>query len=211
MFEPIGGHSSFDTELWRERMEYPAFDGRTFENVSLKADVPLNLRTTGVRVQGQQAEITLADEANVMEVCLMYRVLEDCDVIEKHARLTANAPVRLTRMDSGACLLPHEAKPWTAHYVVGAWAGEFRRRTAKLEEGELRLQSVRGMSGPHMNPFLIAGKQRGRGDGRGLRRSARVERMLADHGVVHGVWKSPHHGGAERRGSRLPDGARRTL
>lgn len=59
-------------------------------------------------------------------------------------------------MDSGACLLPHEAKPWTAHYVVGAWAGEFRRRTAKLEEGELRLQSVRGMSGPHMNPFLIA-------------------------------------------------------
>ena len=156
MFEPIGGHSSFDTELWRERMEYPAFDGRTFENVSLKADVPLNLRTKGVRVQGQQAEITLADEANVMEVCLMYRVLEDCDVIEKHARLTANAPVRLTRMDSGACLLPHEAKPWTAHYVVGAWAGEFRRRTAKLEEGELRLQSVRGMSGPHMNSFLIA-------------------------------------------------------
>ena len=86
----------------------------------------------------------------------MYRVLEDCDVIEKRARLTANAPVRLTRMDSGACLLPHEAKPWTAHYVVGAWAGEFRRRTAKLEEGELRLQSVCGMSGPHMNPFLIA-------------------------------------------------------
>ena len=86
----------------------------------------------------------------------MYRVFEDCDVIEKHARLTANAPVRLTRMDSGACLLPHEAKPWTAHYVVGAWAGEFRRRTAKLEEGELRLQSAHGMSGPHMNPFLIA-------------------------------------------------------
>ena len=86
----------------------------------------------------------------------MYRVFEDCDVIQKHARLTANAPIRLTRMDSGACLLPHEAKPWTAHYVVGAWAGEFRRRTAKLEEGELRLQSVRGMSGPHMNPFLIA-------------------------------------------------------
>lgn len=156
MFEPIGGHSSFDAESWRERMEYPAFDGRTFENVSLKADVPLNLRTTGVRVQGQQAEITLADEVSVMEVCLMYRVFEDCDVIEKRARLTANAPVRLTRMDSGACLLPHEAKPWTAHYVVGAWAGEFRRRTAKLEEGELRLQSVRGMSGPHMNPFLIA-------------------------------------------------------
>ena len=156
MFEPLGGHSSFDTELWRERMEYPAFDGRTFENVSLKADVPLNLRTKGVRVQGQQAEITLADEVSAMEVRLIYRVFEDCDVIQKHARLTANAPVRLTRMDSGACLLPHEAKPWTAHYVVGAWAGEFRRRTAKLEEGELRLQSVRGMSGPHMNPFLIA-------------------------------------------------------
>ena len=156
VFEPISDHSSFDTELWRERMEYPAFDGRTFENVSLKADVPLNLRTKGVRVQGQQAEIALADEANVMEVRLMYRVFEDCDVIQKHARLTANAPVRLTRMDSGACLLPHEAKPWTAHYVVGAWAGEFRRRTAKLEEGELRLQSAHGMSGPHMNPFLIA-------------------------------------------------------
>ena len=156
VFEPISDHSSFDTELWRERMEYPAFDGRTFENVSLKADVPLNLRTKGVRVQGQQAEITLADEANVMEVRLMYRVFEDCDVIQKHARLTANAPVRLTRIDSGACLLPHEAKPWTAHYVVGAWAGEFRRRTAKLEEGELRLQSAHGMSGPHMNPFFIA-------------------------------------------------------
>lgn len=39
MFEPIGGHSSFDTELWRERMEYPAFDGRTFENVDRKSVV----------------------------------------------------------------------------------------------------------------------------------------------------------------------------
>ena len=84
MFEPLGGHSSFDTELWRERMEYPAFDGRTFENVSLKADVPLNLRTKDVRVQGQQAEITLADEVSVMEVRLIYRVFEDCDVIQKH-------------------------------------------------------------------------------------------------------------------------------
>ena len=100
-------------------MEYPAFDGRTFENVSLKADVPLNLRTKDVRVQGQQAEITLADEVSVMEVRLIYRVFEDCDVIQKHARLTANAPIRLTRMDSGACLLPHEAKPW--ENSGGAW------------------------------------------------------------------------------------------
>ena len=106
MFEPLGGHSSFDTELWRERMEYPAFDGRTFENVSLKADVPLNLRTKDVRVQGQQAEITLADEVSVMEVRLIYRVFEDCDVIQKHARLTANAPVSSVYVVSSSTSVP---------------------------------------------------------------------------------------------------------
>ena len=156
MFEPMRDHSSFDMELWRERLEYPTFDGRTFENVSLKADVPLNLHTKHVDVREQQAEIVLEDEAGRLEVCLVYRVFESCDVIQKSAKVTANASVRLTRLDSGACLLPNEIKPWTAHYVVGAWAGEFRRRTAKLEEGELRLQSTRGMSGLHMNPFLIA-------------------------------------------------------
>ena len=73
---PAGGLDVYKRqELWRERMEYPAFDGRTFENVSLKADVPLNLRTKDVRVQGQQAEITLADEVSAMEVRLIYRCL----------------------------------------------------------------------------------------------------------------------------------------
>lgn len=170
MFEPIRDHSSFDMELWRERLEYPVFDGRTFESVSLKADVPLNLHTKHVDVQEQQAEIVLEDEAGRLEVCLVYRVFEACDVIQKSAKITAKESVRLTRLDSGACLLPYETKPWTAHYVVGAWAGEFRRRTAKLEEGELRLQSVHGMSGPHMNPFLIAanGEDEGTGEAYGV-------------------------------------------
>ena len=148
-------HSSFDMQIWRERLEYPAWDGRTFLSAALKADRPLSLETQAVEVEGERAVIRLRDEQTGLEVLLHYQVYPDLDVIEKRAQLRLGGrAMTFTRIDSGACCLPGDSN-WVAHYTVGAWTSEFQRRTASLAEGELRLQSTRGMSGPHMNPSLL--------------------------------------------------------
>lgn len=159
-------HSSFDVELWRERQEYPVLDGRTFTSVCAKADVPLCLTLTDVQVSGEEAVCCLRDEQIGLTVKLCYRVYSAQDVIRRHVEVQCGQkPVTLTRLDSGMCCLPETDRLWTGHYTVGAWAGEFRRRTARLDEGELRLQSTRGMSGPHMNPSLIAAESDDEGSG----------------------------------------------
>lgn len=148
-------HSSFDAEIWRECLEYPVWDGRTFGNTCLRADRPLDLMLEKVCVAGDEAVIHLHEKGGT-QLRLIYRVHAKQDVIEKHAEIcSGNAPLKLRRFDSGACCLPQMQGRWRAHYTVGSWAGEFRRRDVMLGEGELRLQSTRGMSGPHMNPSLV--------------------------------------------------------
>ncbi len=150
-------HSSFDMEIWRERLEYPSFDGRTFTAPAIQADVPLALTFRRVNISGETAVITLSDDAAGLEVALHYQVDAAHDVLIRHAEVRSGAsPVTLSRLASGACCLPPASGPWTAHYTAGAWGCEFQRRTAVLAEGELRLGSARGMSGHRMNPFLIA-------------------------------------------------------
>ncbi len=149
--------SSFDMEIWRERLEYPSFDGRTFVNPAIKADIPLVLTFRQVDVSGNTAVITLGDDDSGLALRLHYRVDARHDVLIRHAEVQAGGvPLTLSRLDSGACCLPPAAGPWTAHYTAGAWGCEFQRRSAELAEGELRLGSERGMSGHHMAPFLIA-------------------------------------------------------
>jgi len=99
--------SSFDMEIWRERLEYPSFDGRTFVNPAIQADVPLALTLRQVSVSVETAVITLGDDASGLEVCLHYQVDARHDVLIRHAQARAGGvPLTLSRLASGACCLP---------------------------------------------------------------------------------------------------------
>ena len=146
-------HSSFDADILSERAEYPAWDGRTFGQTALRADRPVNLQTADVRAEGETLAILLKGDGLSVKLC--YRAYPALDVIERRAEITADESLTLLQAASGVCALPLTGGGWTAHYTAGNWAGEFRRRTAPLNEGGLCLVSDRGMSGPHLNPALL--------------------------------------------------------
>jgi alpha-galactosidase len=151
-----GGHSSFDAELWRERAEYPVWDGRTFGQTALRADEPIFLETEAVEAEETELTFTLADPLTGHRVLLKYSVDVERDTLVKSMRIVAGSrPLLLRRAASGACCLPERPGCWTAHYAAGTWASEFQLRSARLAEGKLCLGSSRGMSGPYNNPAVI--------------------------------------------------------
>lgn len=148
--------SSFDSELWRERAEYPVWDGRTFGETALRADKPIFLTIKNVDCNGDVLSITLYDEQSHHQVRLCYVVDAMHDVIVKTAKITAGEEgLTLYRAASGACCPLTSDKPLWLHYTAGTWAGEFQRRETVLSEGTMKLGSSRGMSGPHLNPALM--------------------------------------------------------
>lgn len=153
---PTGDWSSFATEMWRSALEFPALDGRTFSTLSLRADRPLFLATTGTEIKGEDLTIRLADPREGLEVELHYRVYPAWDAIERFASVRCgHTAMDIHRLLSASVPLPEEEKPLVAHYVSGCWAGEFRRHHQELGTALLRLESTKGMSGPDSSPFLL--------------------------------------------------------
>ena len=109
-------HSSFDMELWRERQEYPVLDGRTFGSVCMKADIPVFLTLSGVKVNGDSAVCSLQDVHSGLSVALHYRLHSTQDVIERYAEvICGEKSVCFSCLESGACCLPEISGRWTAH------------------------------------------------------------------------------------------------
>ena len=151
---PLNDRSSFEQEMWRASLEYPAFDGRTFGTVALQADCPLFLTTAGVETDGEELRIHMEDAQAGIRVTLEYRVYPEFDTIRRSVSISAvNEPVRVRKFFTASVPLPEGAE--TVQYVSGCWAGEFRRFRQPIGPGMLTLENAKGMSGPDSSPFLM--------------------------------------------------------
>ena len=155
-FPKMGHHSSFDRNILLERAEYPVWDGRTFTSVSLKADVPLFPKVSGFEIQDERLVISLRDDLSGHCIQLTYNVDVAHDAIIKSATfLCGNAGVHIRVFGSGSFSLPTNTNKYWLHYQTGAWANEFQRRSHLVQEGKFRIESTRGLSGPHFNPAVM--------------------------------------------------------
>lgn len=98
--------------------------------------------------------VTLKDDLTGLEVDLHYTIFQDFPVISRHTEIR-NCGVANQFIEQIASLnldLPDANYEWLQ--LSGAWARERHIKTRPLQQGIQAIQSTRGISSPHHNPFV---------------------------------------------------------
>ncbi|WP_372630282.1 alpha-galactosidase [Cohnella sp.] len=160
-----GSHSSFDAALDREVEEYAGWGGLSYMEPSLKVrwhDGVRDLRLVydyyriDAEANGKETlTIVLKDESYPLEARLTYSVLPGLDLIERSVVLvnTGDRDIVLESAQSAAWSLP-ELPAYRLTHVTGKWSGEFQLRNTILSEGKKVLESRRGFTDGHANPWF---------------------------------------------------------
>lgn len=148
-------HSSFDRNVLLERAEYPVWDARTFIANCFQAIDPVFPKLTKVDVQRDLLVITMMDAQTEHVIELSYDIDATHDVIVKSVRfICGQKTAHINRFFSASFSLPTTHSNYVMHYLAGAWANEFNQRSQAITEGRFRIESTRGLSGPHFNPAI---------------------------------------------------------
>ncbi|REE87440.1 alpha-galactosidase [Paenibacillus taihuensis] len=154
-------HSSFDAAVDRETEEYGGWGGYLYAEPALKATFGDGVRDLKLRYEGfsidkpEELVIRLADEHYALKVNLHYHVFPEYDLIERYVTVTngESSAVRIEQVMSAIwSVLSLPAYRMT--HVTGRWAGEYQLRSDVLSEGKKVLESRRGFTGPHANPWF---------------------------------------------------------
>ncbi|WP_338042369.1 alpha-galactosidase [Paenibacillus alba] len=153
-------HSSFDAEVDREKEEYGGHGGSSYMEPCLKVrfqDVVRDLKLvyTGFAIEQDKLRVILKDVHYDLIVNLTYKVIHEHDLIERTAEVVnqSDTEVVIEQMMSAAWSLPILPSYRLTH-VSGRWSGEFQLRDTMLSEGKKTLESRRGFTGPHANPWF---------------------------------------------------------
>ncbi|MWV47222.1 alpha-galactosidase [Paenibacillus sp. HJL G12] len=157
-------HSSFDAEVDMEAEEYSFWGGVNYDEPSLKARMHDGVRDLsagyirheiGSRDGAETLLITMKDHVYPLEVQLSYRVIPEHDLIERSARIvnTGEQDIVLESVQSSAWSMP-DLEDYRLTHVTGKWSGEFQLRSTVLSEGKKVLESRRGFTDSHANPWF---------------------------------------------------------
>ncbi|MRN55983.1 alpha-galactosidase [Paenibacillus monticola] len=157
-------HSSFDAEVEGEAEEYSFWGGVSYTEPSLKVRMPDGVRDLSVRYAGHRIfeqdgketlVITLKDEVYPLEAHLYYQVIPEYDLVERFVKIvnTGESEIVLESTQSAAWTLPY-LPDYRLTYVTGKWSGEFQLRNTLLTEGKKVLESRRGFTDSHANPWV---------------------------------------------------------
>ncbi|WP_406053613.1 alpha-galactosidase [Kribbella sp. NBC_00889] len=100
-------------------------------------------------------ELELLFDAREVRIGLHYRVYDDCDVIDRWVTLRNESgdAVDVHRLDSATWVMPEQAQYRMSH-LTGRWAAETRLGRTDLAEGRFVLESRRGITSHHVNPWF---------------------------------------------------------
>ncbi|MEH7087138.1 glycoside hydrolase family 36 N-terminal domain-containing protein, partial [Neobacillus drentensis] len=157
-------HSSFDMELEREIEEYSFWGGLVYSEPSLKVTWHDGVRDLCMVYAGHQITeqdgketlvVTMKDRVYPLEVHVTYVVIPEYDLIERSARIvnTGDNDVVLESAQSAAWTIP-TLQDYRLTHVTGKWSGEFQLRDTVLSEGKKVLESRRGFTDGHANPWF---------------------------------------------------------
>lgn len=167
-------HSSFDMEVDRETEEFGGWGGSHYAEPGLKAAFgdgvrDLKLDYDGYSLDGQDGlTVRLADRHYDFRVDICYKVRFEYDLVERHI-VVRNGEKHPVRIDQAmAAVWSVQGLPqYRLTHVTGRWAGEYQLRSTVLSEGKKTIESRRGFTGPHANPWFAvdngeAGEETGR-------------------------------------------------
>ncbi len=107
-----------------------------------------------VRKADETLTIILKDDFSNAEISLIYSVSDDSDVLVRslNVRNLGNEKIRLKKAFSFCVDL--DGGEYSALRLSGRWAQERMEEVAPLAHGITKIQSLRGISSHHTNPFL---------------------------------------------------------
>jgi alpha-galactosidase len=150
-------NASFGTA---RRDEFPVWGDYQFVEPCLKVHFHDGVRAgllafSGADVQVDQLTLTLQDPVYPLRVQLIYRVIEDCDVIVRSAAIqnTGDHFVNLDRAMSAAWHFPIR-DVYVLRTLAGKWAGEFQVQDTVLPLGKQVIERRSGSSGFANNPWF---------------------------------------------------------
>lgn len=105
--------------------------------------------------EAETLEITLEDEVLECRLYLTYTIFNERDILTRNARFEnyGKQNLKLNRAMSLSLDLPNYN--YEMLHFSGAWARERHLKTRKLEVGSQYIDSTRGASSAHQNPFII--------------------------------------------------------
>ena len=144
--------------------EYVPWGGLRYDEPSLKAEFADGTRAAGWRCTGHRVsdrggvstlELDLTDAAYGLQVTLCYRIFAGSDVLERWAvlRHRGGQPVMIRQAHSANWWLP-PGRRWRLRCLHGGWAAETQLAETALGPGKLVLESRRGITGHHLNPWF---------------------------------------------------------
>ncbi|MEV0621431.1 alpha-galactosidase [Nonomuraea sp. NPDC050404] len=145
--------------------EYPLDGGLQFGRAALSVEFPGAVRSVEWRLARheittgpgrQELALWFEERHHELTVALHYRVHDDSDVIDRWVVVrndSAAETVDVHRLDSAAWVTPEQPRHRMTH-LTGRWAAETRVRRSDLTDGHLVLESRRGITGHHANPWF---------------------------------------------------------
>ncbi len=136
--------------------EYPAHGRFRYNEACLAVRFPdggreLDLRYESHRAEGGALVVTLADARGV-RVDLHYEVLAQGDAIRRWAQVRTGVDLVVESVASAQFHVPF--RDLTLHNVAGRWGAEFQEIRQPVA-GKVVLESRRGISNHHHNPFAV--------------------------------------------------------
>jgi alpha-galactosidase len=145
--------------------EYVPWGGRRYDEPSLKVEYPDGTRGIEWRLATQlvvrEDEATtlvlgLADSAYPLRVDLCYRVFDDCDVLERWAKLvhTGESGTIVIRQAHSANWWMPRREVWNLSYLHGGWGSETQIAETTLGPAKVVLESRRGTTSHELQPWF---------------------------------------------------------
>jgi alpha-galactosidase len=140
--------------------EYHAWGEYFFDEPALKATFADGTRDTRLRyvsheIDGNELRILLRDTFYPLSATLVYRIYDDCDIVDRHCilRNEGDDPIALESVQSASWYLPR-GKAYRLTSQGGRWGREFQPQRWDIGQGKVLLETRRGVSGPDQTPFF---------------------------------------------------------
>jgi len=102
---------------------------------------------------GKTLRITLADEFSDTHIVLNYTAFDDCDVLVRNAEIKNIGKDTVILKKAFSCCIELPDDDYKFMRLCGAWAAERTPVVSRIEQGIMKIQSLRGASSHQSNPF----------------------------------------------------------
>lgn len=156
--------ASFTRGEGRSRDEYMSWSGVRYTEPCLKTSFSDGVRDAVLKYQSFEMKentliIMMKDVYYPLYVKVCYNLIEELDLVERHTEIINDGEesICLESALSGS-IYPSKEKDYRLTYLVGKWVGETQVKQVSVPETKLILESRRGTTSHHSNPFFALDK-----------------------------------------------------